>query len=125
VPVLDGFSIRDRQVDTHLWVIVSDPSKDRQKVVLVSITTHETHKQSVCVLEAGDHPRINHKGCVHYQETRTTSLDTLLSLNDKGFLSPQAPVSPEILARIREGVSRSRTIKPKHIDILLEQGVIE
>lgn len=92
---------------------------------MVSITTYEPHKESVCLLEAGDHPRITHKSCAHYQETRMTTLENLRALNVRGDLSLQPPVSPDILARMRDGVSRSRMIRAKIIDILLEQDVIE
>jgi len=37
----------------------------------------------------------------------------------------QAPLSPEVLARIRDGVSKSTKIHYKYIEFLLEQGVIE
>jgi len=65
------------------------------------------------------------KSCVFYQETRLITLEKLVSLQDSGLLSLQPSVSPEVLARIRQGISISRTIKPKYIDILLEQEVIE
>jgi len=31
------------ELDRHLWVILSDPAKDDQNVVIVSITTLEPH----------------------------------------------------------------------------------
>ena len=121
----DAFFIKDRSVDTHLWVIISDTQKDRERVVMVSITTYEPHKEAACLLDEGDHPRIIHKSCVFYKETRMTTLENLQRCLDQDSLSVQPPVTAEILERIREGVSKSRTIKPKFIDILLEQGVIE
>jgi hypothetical protein len=60
----DAFFIKDRSVDTHLWVIISDTGKDPERVVMVSATTHETYKEEVCLLDAGDHPRITHKSSV-------------------------------------------------------------
>jgi hypothetical protein len=99
----DAFFITDRSVDTHLWVIISDTQKDPQRVVMVSITTLEPHKESVCLLDPGDHPRITHKSCVYYQETRMTTQERLFSLRDGCFLSLQPSVSPDILSRIREG----------------------
>jgi hypothetical protein len=121
----DAFFIKDRSVDTHLWVIISDTQADPARVVMVSVTTYENYKEDVCLLEAGDHPRITHKSCVFYKETKMTTLEVLQARLDQGSLSMQPPVTDEILARIRDGVSRSRTIKAKFIDILLEQGVIE
>jgi hypothetical protein len=121
----DAFFIRDRSVDTHLWVVVSDTEKDPDRVVMMSITTYEDHKESVCLVDPGDHPRIGHKSCVAYNGTRMITLGQLNALQDGGHLSIQSPVSEELLTRIRNGVSRSMKIKPKFIDILLEQEVIE
>jgi hypothetical protein len=47
----DAFFLTDRVVDTHLWVVISDPAKDAERVVLVSVTTYERYKESVCLLD--------------------------------------------------------------------------
>jgi hypothetical protein len=121
----DAFYIRDRSVDTHLWVVISDPQKDPGRVIMVSVTTFEDYKEDVCPINAGDHPRVTHRSCVAYHEARMTTLERLIGLRDGNHLSIQAPLSDELLARIREGVNRSRTIKYKYVEILLEQEVIE
>jgi hypothetical protein len=54
-----------------------------------------------------------------------TTLKNLIALRDGGQLSIQVPVSPEVLSRIRDGVSKSTRIDYKYIEILLDQGVIE
>jgi hypothetical protein len=119
------FFLTDRAVDIHLWVVISDPEKDPNRVMLVSVTSHEPHKESVCLLDVGDHPAVSHPSCIAYNEARMTTLETLARLQDAGHLRLQAPVSEELLARIRKGVSRSTRIKYKYIEILLDQGVIE
>ena len=40
----DAFYIRDRSVDTHLWVVISDPQRDPARVIMVSVTTFEDYK---------------------------------------------------------------------------------
>lgn len=121
----DTFYIRDRSVDTHLWLILSDPEMDPERVLMVSMTTHEPYKEDACLLNKGDHPRISHETCVAYNEARLISLEKLKALSDGGYLSLQAPLAPEVLKRIREGVSRSTMIKYKHVELLLDQGVID
>ncbi len=32
----DAFYIRDRSVDTHLWVVISDPQRDPRRVTIMS-----------------------------------------------------------------------------------------
>jgi hypothetical protein len=121
----DAFYIRDRSVDTHLWVVISDPRRDPGRVIMVSVTTFEDYKEDVCPINAGDHPRVTHRSCVAYHEARMTTLERLIALRDGNHLSIQDPIFGELLARIREGVNRSRTIKYKYVEILLEQEVIE
>ncbi len=119
------FYIRDRGVDTHLWVVISDPDRDPVRVVMVSMTTYEDYKEDVCLLDVGDHPSIRHKTCIAYNEARMTTLETLNTLIGGGYLSMQPPVSEAVLWRIRAGVSKSTRIHYKYIEVLLDQEVIE
>ena len=121
----DTFYISERGVDAHLWVVISDPDRDVERVVLVSMTTYEDYKEDVCLLDVGDHPRVSHKTCIAYNEARMTTLANLRALQDGGHLRAQVSVTKELLARIRDGVSRSTKINYKYVEILLEQEVIE
>jgi hypothetical protein len=94
-------------------------------VIRVSVTTYEEYKEDVCLLDVGDHHRVSHKSCIAYNEARMASLEKLTVLRDGGRLSEQESVSSELLIRIPNGVSKSKTIKYKFIEILLEQEVIE
>jgi hypothetical protein len=113
----DTFFLTDRAVDTHLWVVISDPAKDSERVVLVSVTTFEPHKEAVCLLDVGDHPTISHKSCIAYNEARMTALGTLIGLRDGGHMSPQAPVSTELLMRTQKDmqVSLTRVVGPGNV----------
>jgi hypothetical protein len=77
------------------------------------------------LIDVGEHARVSHKTCIAYNEARMTTLEKLKVLRDGGHLVVQPPASNELLARIRDGVSRSARIKYKFVEILLEQGVIE
>ena len=52
----DTFYVRDRSVDAHLWVVISDSGKSAEQVLIVNMTTYESSKENVCLLDAGDHP---------------------------------------------------------------------
>ena len=82
----DAFYIRDRSVDTHLWVVISDPQKDPGRVIMVSVTTFEDYKEDVCPINAGDHPRVTHRSCVAYHEARMKTLERLIALPDGNYL---------------------------------------
>jgi hypothetical protein len=92
---------------------------------MVSMTTYESYKEDVCLLDVGDHPNLSRKTCIAYNEARMTTLENLNTLLDGGHLSVQAPVSENVLARIRAGVRRSTKIHDKYIEVLLDQEVIE
>ncbi len=102
----DTFSIRDRGVDTHLWVVISDSDRDPARVVMVGMTTYDLYKDDVRLLDVGDHPNVSRKTCIAYNEARMSTLENLAGLRDGGHLWIQAPVSDEVLRRIRAGVSR-------------------
>ncbi len=51
----------------HLWLILSDPQKDPDRIVFVNFTSWGTLKDQSCVLDAGDHQTVQHKTCVHYR----------------------------------------------------------
>src|SRR5205823_2432203 len=73
----DAFLLGYKGLDDHLWVIVSDPTKDAQRVLLISLTTAAPHKESVCLIQAGEHPWVKHETCVAYDKAKVVSLDQL------------------------------------------------
>ena len=113
------------QVDKHLWIVLSDPKLDPDKVLLVSLTTASHLKESVCLLEVGDHPWIRHQTCVFYEYPKVVSLGTLHQLKDKGLLQLQDPLAPHLLKKVREGAALSERMPLAMAEILVEQGLIE
>jgi hypothetical protein len=112
----DTFYLPDRSADGHLWIVISDPVKNPDRVLLVSMTSYDVDKADVCVIDVGEHPRVKHKTCVCYKPARATSLKSLDHLRDSGYLDMQESVSPELLRRIRRGLSLSRRVDLEHIN---------
>jgi hypothetical protein len=121
----DTFLLGDKEVDDHLWVILSDPTKDPQRVLIVSLTTAAPHKESVCLIEAGEHPWVRHRTCVAYDKGKAVSLAQLYDLKNKGLIQLQAPVSPTLLARIRDKAGDSVDLAIELADIPSEQGLVD
>jgi hypothetical protein len=121
----DTFLLGDKQVDDHLWVILSDPTKDAQRVLLVSLTTAAPHKESVCLIQPDEHPWVRHETCVAYDKAKAVSLDQLSDLKNKGFIQLQAPVSAILLQRIRDRAGDSVDLAMELADILSEQGLVD
>jgi hypothetical protein len=119
------FVLKDKAVDGHLWVIVSDPGLDAAKVLFVSLTTYTDYKEDVCLVRVGDHPWVRHLSCIAYDFAKVTTLDKLNALKDKGHLELQPPVSAELLKRIRQAAMASTRLAIDYYSILEDQGLLE
>jgi hypothetical protein len=121
----ETFYLPDKSADGHLWIVISDPSKDPDRVLLVSMTSYDADKEDVCLIDAGEHPRVKHKTCICYKPARATSLVNLDRLRDSGYLQMQEPVSADLLQRIRRGVALSRRIELEHLELMEEQDLLD
>jgi hypothetical protein len=121
----DTFTLRDRSVDSHLWIVVSDPVLDAERVFFVSMTSYDVTKEKVCLLDVGDHPFIKHRTCIAYDFARMAPLNVLITLRDQGHLSMGEPVSADLLERIRQGISLSRRIRVEYVALMIDQGLLD
>jgi len=120
----DTFRPADRSVDIHLWVVLSDPTQDDSRVLIVSLTTYHLHKETICVLDVGDHPSISHRTCVAYGLAKAPSLAQLEQASIARLLISSTPVSDEILARIRNGAALSKKLAIEYGELLDSQGLL-
>jgi hypothetical protein len=111
-------------LDSHLWVVISDPNIDPDKVLIVNSTTQRADSDPACVLQAGEHPFVHHATCVNYAGAKVVSASDLQLLLQRGKLSSHAPVLPALLKRMRDGAGSSRRMSLSHADILMDQGLI-
>jgi hypothetical protein len=97
----DTFRPADRTADIHLWVVISDPSIDPDRILIVSMTTYKPYKEDACLLDRGDHRSISHPTCIAYGLAKMRPLADFQTLIDSNLLIPDDPVTPEVLDRIR------------------------
>ena len=121
----DTFYLRQAAADGHLWVIISDPEQDPDRVLFVSMTSHDVTKEDVCLIQAGEHSRISHQTCICYEFARQTTQANLDQLRSAGMIQAQPPVSTDLLARIRRGAALSRRIAFEHIELLDQQNLLD
>jgi hypothetical protein len=95
------------------------------RVLFVSMTSHDITKEKVCLIEAGEHPFVKHKTWIADDFARIAPLEAFIHLSDQGHLQMSHPVSPELLERIRQGVSLSRWIKSECIELMIRQGLLD
>ena len=105
----DTFTLKDKAVDSHLWVILSDPAIDEDRVLFVSMTSYDITKENVCLLDVGDHPSIKHKTCIAYDFAKAAPLKNLISLRDQGLLSMANRSRPDSSSASGKAISLSQT----------------
>ena len=120
-----AFLLKDKAVDGHLWVILSDPKIDPTRVLFVSLTTYADYKEDVCLIQVGEHPWVRHLTCVAYDFAKITTVENLLALKDKGFLELQPPMSTDLLKRIRQSAMASTRLAIDYYTILEDHGLLE
>jgi hypothetical protein len=112
-------------LDSHLWVVISDPAVDPQRVLIVNFTTRREDSDPACILQAGEHPFVHHETCVNYAGAKVVSGAQIQALLRKGLLTTHAALSSTLLKRMRDGAAASGRMSLDHADILIEQGLIE
>lgn len=124
----DTFRIKDKNIDEHLWVILSEPDIDDSKVVIVNMTTAHPSKEQFCLIQIGEHPFVVHETCVSYQHARVTSLAKLIQLRDRGTnraattrLIGTARSNPSGCAALQSDADRARRDHRWATAVLIEQ----
>jgi hypothetical protein len=109
----------------HLWIVLSDPTIDPEKVVIVNFTTHTISEESRCIVQKGEHPFVKHKTAVRYSDARITSSANLETLHRANLLTPRERCSAGLLKKLRTGASQDVHLLPEECkEVLDEQGLI-
>lgn len=121
----DTFLILAEAPKRHLWVILSDPGVNPMQVVFVSVTSWTAKQDQTCIIDAGEHPFIQHRSCVAYRMARCETLSRLEALERRHGIQRKEPLSPVLLRRVLYGARDSDFTILYHRRILAEQGLIE
>lgn len=107
----------------HAWIILSDPARDPDDVILVNFSTHRRHHEQTCVVEPGAHPFLTGRSCVIFGLSRKRSLAGLEQSATWRQITMLEPASPQLLAKIYAAVPQSR-MNQVHLKVLDGQGLI-
>ena len=133
--IQEGTSFRSVS-DKHLQFVISDPIVDDEHVLVVNMTTfrkdarpNDAWADPACLLEVGDHPQVKWTSCIFYGQATITSVQHLewradLNRDDNRRIIFHQPASPELLRRMREGVTTSVHSLPIHEELLAKQGLL-
>lgn len=101
----DTFIRRGKHVDTdpHLWIVISDPEKDRSHLVCVNITSQRIDKDQSCVILPDEHPFVTQESVIQYRGARVVPESGIRSAVEARVLKYHSPVTAALLERIRNG----------------------
>jgi hypothetical protein len=123
------FNIPSNKRESHLWIIISYPSYNPQKVVIVNISSWKKIavglNDPTCIVNDGEHPFIEHKSYVFYREALCPTLENLQAGIDKGVLIQQDDCSNDFFNKILNGAASSNFTPIEILSILQEQGLID
>jgi hypothetical protein len=111
--------------DIHVWTIISDPSKDSQKLLIVNFTSWQPHLDQACPIDVGEHPFIRGRTLVNYSRARVVTDAQLEALKAAGRMEFLVSLSSALLAKIRTAAMRSTWLALEKADILLDQDLVD
>jgi hypothetical protein len=99
--------VRDADMGTHLWFVLTDPDPERDWMVLVMLVTVKPHTDRTLHLDVGDHRFIRHTSAVDFGTARYAPARKLEQALSSGRATLEADMSPGLLARVRAGLLTS------------------
>jgi len=96
----------------HLFVIITERC-DANRHLLVNLSTIRkgVHFDPACIVEVGQHPFVTARSYIAYRLARTDHAAHLTKCVDGWTFHQREDVSPQLLARICDGVLQSEFIK--------------
>lgn len=102
----DTFVNRDPGHPLHLWFVCTLPdSQDR--VVILNLTSLESCVDPTCLIVEGDHRFVRHDSLIEYQHGRIVPVSFIEAAFEASLFFSDEVASDELIAKIREGASRS------------------
>jgi hypothetical protein len=88
------------------------------------IVAGDTRCDPACIIEAGEHSAITARSCLFYARAHDESLARHERRLEKRQLRLGETASGALLFRMREGAARSQHIIFEHLQILIDQGLV-
>lgn len=116
-----------REGHKHLFALMLNPtivdgygSKPVVLLACVNSTVNGIPAEDACVLQAGEHPFIEHDSFVDYRFTRIEQSETVEKRVEEGVFLVKDACSPDLLKKIVGGALKSRRID-REFKMILEK----
>ena len=60
----ETFFLANRDIDSHLQVIISDPAASPDSIVTANFTSWRADKDQSCIVEPGEHHYVTRRSCI-------------------------------------------------------------
>jgi len=116
------FNAEGPDTPRHPWIVLSDPAKDTNSVVLVNLSTKPGPDNPPCTVDPGEHRALSQRSYVRFEKALKTTLDALEKGLAGNVLTLSAEVSSPLLDRIQHAFLGSRHVSRELKKILTDQG---
>ena len=114
----------DRDGKTHLQIVLSDPTINPSRVVLVNLSSKMYHEQT-CIIEPHEHPYPTKRSCIVYRFAYILPLAYLEDGEADGTVVRNEPLSAVLLDRALNGAAQSIYMPMEAWDLIDSQGLVE
>jgi len=113
----------------HFYVVLSDPSRDSDNIVIANLSTWQDGEDDACFLNSEDWcqecPFLNHDSYVRYRSARLVSASKIEEWLREGIASSKENMGCRLLEAMRRGAEESRFLPNKCCLALNDQGLID
>lgn len=123
--IAPGFAFFNREapgVPRHLWLVLSDPAQDAERVVIANLSTKPGPDHPGCIMAPGEHPGISRPSFLRCEHARIVPEAHLEALAGRGLIAPTQPGSDALLNRLRAALMASPHAPVGAKAILARQG---
>jgi hypothetical protein len=122
----DTFFYKRPNTDDHLQVVLSDPSRNPDKIVIVNFSSVKPFEKELgCIIAPGEHPYVKIKTFIPYRFAYTVKIEFLEDNESRGHIAKQEPLSPELLNKALLGASQSLFMPTEIWDVIENQGLVD
>jgi len=109
-----GFKEMDMSGLEHMYFVLSEPDIE-DKVLVVNITdiNNPAGKDTSCILNVGDHPKITKKSVAYYKKAMEMSASVILKKLQTKDLNQIEDLSKQILKKMQDGAKQSKFLPTK------------
>lgn len=102
----------------HLYFVITDPSRNAGRVLLVNMTECRAGSDESCILKIGDHPCVTKESVIQYAEAVFPEAMAIEQAVYKGVFTPATGAECGLVHRMLRGALASRHLRREYRPIV-------